>query len=393
MIEMQNRLCILASDFPSEGRPVYVFVEQLVIALADLGMQVSVVAPQNPIKALLRKAKLLPKRQTNETPNGNRYKVFRPNQLSFGNGKEWLYRIAERYNKKTLNSCVKEINPEILYGHFWHNANKLKDYAVNNKKPLFVACGEGDNALEELLESLSSQEKEKLVDAVKGVISVSTENKRKCLDYGLAIDDDIIVLPNAADTSLFHPMPRNDQLRKELNVAHDDFLILFVGGFVHRKGCGILAKAIDKLADEHIKVIFVGAPLHGDVDDPVCKGIVYKGTVSHILLSAYYAAADIFVLPTQKEGCSNAIVEALAMGVPVISSIGSFNDDILNEKNSIRVNPLDVGVLAEAIHRLKNDVELYASIKEYSIEHSGLHSIVLRANKIVQFINQQVEKG
>lgn len=390
---MQKRLCVLASDFPSEGRPVYVFVEQLVIALADLGVQVSVVAPQNPIKALFRKTAVLPKKQTNETPNGNRYMVYRPNQLSFGNGKEWLYRIAERYNKRTLNSCVKEINPEILYGHFWHNANKLKDYAINCQKPLFVACGEGDNALEELLESLSSQEKQKLIHAVKGVISVSTENKRKCLEYGLALEDDIIVLPNAADTSLFHPMPRNNQLREKLKVADDDFLLLFVGGFVKRKGCGILAKAINKLADEHIKIIFAGAPLHGDVDDPMSQGIVYKGTITHNLLPAYYAAADAFVLPTQKEGCSNAIVEALAMGVPVISSVGAFNDDILNEKNSIRVNPLDVDDLAEAIRRLKNDVELYESIRKFSIEQAGQHSIALRAHKIVRFINQQVEKG
>lgn len=389
---MRKHLCVLASDFPSEGRPVYVFVEQLVNALVDLGVQVSVVAPQNPIKVLFGKTTAFPQKQTNETPNGNKYVVYRPHQLSFGNGKKWLYRIAEKYNKRSLCSCVKEINPDILYGHFWHNANKLKHFAISNHKPLFVACGEGDNALEELLESLSSQEKKDLTNAVKGVISVSTENKRKCLEYGLAKEKDIIVLPNAADKSMFHPMSKNYQLRQELNVGDDDFLLLFVGGFVHRKGCGILAKAIDKLADEHVKVIFAGAPLRGDEDDPVCKGIVYKGTISHNVLPSYFAAADAFVLPTQKEGCSNAIVEALAMGIPVISSIGAFNDDILNETNSIRVNPLDVNEVSDAILRLKNDSKLYEAIKNNAIEQSGQHSIALRANKIVQFLKRQVEK-
>lgn len=119
-------------------------------------------------------------------------------------------------------------------------------------------------------------------------------------------------------------------------------------------------------------------------------GIIHKGPLEHDLLPKYLNCADVFIMPTQKEGCCNAIVEALAMGLPVISSNGAFNDDILDEKNSIRINPDDVDAIADAIKKLKDDTMLRHSMTVYSLSRHKEYTIEGRAKRIVEFIEKQI---
>lgn len=383
------RLALLTPDFPSEGHQRYVFVQQLVFALVDMGINITVIAPQSLTHAIVRKEKIFPRHTEEKTENGNVFQLYRPYDLSFGNKLRMLTTFTKGFLNHQLSHIIHRVKPDVLYGHFWSSAMKMKDYALKHNLPLFVACGEGDNALEDLDKSLSKKQRQELHSLIKGVISVSSENKRKCIKYGFAREQDIVVLPNAVDDTLFHPI-NETRLRTDLKVANDDFLVLFVGGFIHRKGTKNLSEAIRKLNDKHIKSIFIGAPLGGDSEMPECHGIVFKGHLDHSKLPEFYNAADIFVLPTLKEGCSNAIVEALACGTPVISSNRPFNDDILNEKNSILVNPENVDEIADAIKRLKNNRSLYDEKKNYTVEHSCQYSIIKRATKIIDFINNKL---
>lgn len=384
------KIAILADNFPAPGRPKFVFVQQLVFALVDIGHQVSVIAPQSITHALLRGERLLPRHKREQTSHGNCFDVYRPYDVSFGNGKQWLYNLTANLRKRGVQNALEQIQPEVLYGHFWHSAYKLKDYAIAHQLPLFVACGEGDNALEDLVAGLPPQEKQELVGAVAGVISVSSENKRKCIEFGLANEEQIIVLPNCVDTSLFYPQTNHNK-RKELGVKESDFLIAFTGGFIHRKGAGRLAAAIEKIQQEDIKVIFIGQPMKGDSDIPQCPGIVYMGGVAHDQIPEYLCCADVFVLPTLKEGCCNAIVEALAMAIPVISADRPFNDDILDDSNSIRVNPMDIDAIANAILEMKNDRKIRMQMKLSLQQHHQKYSIHERAKHIVDFINSFIQ--
>lgn len=384
------RIVILADGFPSSGRPTFVFVQQLVFALVDMGVDVSVIAPQSLVHAVLRRERLLPRHSLEETIKGNTFNVYRPYTLSFGNRGRKITQKCIRFNQHGVNKVLKAINPDVLYGHFWHSAYKLKHYALTNRKPLFVACGEGDNALEYLVYKTSEKELNSLKETVTGVISVSTENKRKCIDYKLAPKEDIIVLPNCVDCTLFHPAG-GSTLRKKLGISEKDFFILFVGGFIHRKGVGVLSDAIDKINDPHIKSAFIGRAMGTNEELPTCKRIVYQGPLEHDKLPEYLSEADVFVLPTLNEGCSNSIVEALACGTPVISSDRPFNYDILNENNSILVNPESVDQVVDAIIQMKDDKNLYCKKKKYVLEHTQDHSITIRAQKIYDFICERTK--
>ena len=80
------------------------------------------------------------------------------------------------------------------------------------------------------------------------------------------------------------------------------------------------------------------------------------------------------------------------MGLPVISSDGPFNDDILEEHNSIRINPDDVDALTDAIRKLRDDKALRKSITDYSHSRHVEYSIEGRAKRILEFINEQIRK-
>jgi len=385
------KLALLSPNYPSKGDPTYIFVQQLVFALVDQGIEVTVIAPQSLTHIMFRGGKVLHRVNNEKTAKGNPFRVYRPYDFSFGNRLECFTRLTNWVFNRQLNAILNVLKPDVLYGHFWDTSYRLKEYALKRNLPLFVACGEGDNALEHLVEKLSPKNKDELVKAVKGVISVSSENKRKCIAFGLAKEEDIVVLPNCVDESLFHPADGRG-LRRSLGVADDDFMILFVGGFISRKGPDRLSEAIDRLADSKIKSVFVGRPMGGDSVLPSCKGIIYQGPIEHNTLPAYFNAADVFVLPTQKEGCSNAIVEALACGTPVISANRPFNADILNDQNAILVDPDNVDEIANAVATLRNNKDLLAAKKQYAKSRARNYSIVGRATKIVEFIRMKSNK-
>ncbi|MCI7178863.1 MAG: glycosyltransferase family 4 protein [Bacteroidales bacterium] len=386
---MNKRIAIIVDDFPSPGRPVFVFVQQLVITLADQGVEIDVVAPQSLTHALFRGEALRPRDSIEETQGGHQFRVHRPFCVSFGIGHKFLYRLSSKFNQHGLTKTLKKVRPDVIYGHFWHSANKALDYAVKNRLPVFVACGEGDDALELLVDRMPPERKRLLAEMVKGVVCVSSENKRKCLEYGLARDSNTIVLPNCVDDHLFKPMDGKAE-RASLGIKDDDFVISFTGAFIKRKGSLVLSDAVKKLADPQIKLIFMGKPLKGDDCTPDCPGIAYMASTEHNIMPKYLNASDVFVLPTLKEGCCNAIVEALACGIPVISSNRPFNDDILNEDNSIVVNPEDADAVAKAISLMKSDKTFYAKKKDYALIHSGNYSITDRAHKIINFINEKI---
>lgn len=383
------KICIVSTDYPSNGRPVYVFVEQLVQQLLIKGTEIIVAAPQSLTHAIVHRRPLRPRVNMVTSPDGIQYKVYRPYYLSAGDNYPRLTRCFDAFRSKSIEKIIKEEEPDVIYAHFWENAAVIDGIARKFKKPLFVACGEGDNAIEMMMERMSDVRKDELAKTVTGMISVSSENKRKCLDYGLCREDNVVVLPNCVETKLF----RNDSslnIREKLGVKDDDFLIVFCGDFEARKGSNRLAEAITRLHDDKIKSIFIGHSVGDDGAEPVCEGIVYKGSVAHDELPKYLNSADVFVLPTRKEGCCNAIVEALACGIPVVSSDGAFNDDILDTHNSIRINPDNVDSIAKAIKELKDSKVKRDAMASYSKNRHLEYSIDKRAVRIIEFIKSKI---
>ena len=90
------------------------------------------------------------------------------------------------------------------------------------------------------------------------------------------------------------------------------------------------------------------------------------------------------------EGCSNAIVEAMACGLPIISSNRAFNDDILDAECSIRVNPVDVDEIHEAIQKLVSDPISREKMSEAAIKKAENLTLSVRAQNILAYIENRI---
>lgn len=385
-------IVIVSDDFPEKNHQSYVFVEQLVIALSNLDVKVSVIAPQRWTKIIIGANEKYPKYKKYYTKNGNTYEVYRPYYyISAGNVK-FLQRFQVASLRRSVERVLNRIghhNIDVVYGHFWHNANSLVHFSNKYSKPLFVACGESGNAIYRLLGILNPSEKKKLSETVNGVISVSTENKNRVLKYGLSIKDKIEVIPNAVDKNVFYQKDKQS-LRKAFGIKDSDFVISFVGAFIQRKGSNRLSDAITQLNDPSIKSFFMGKAVSNDDCTPDCPGIMLKDSIRHDKLPDYLNASDVFVLPTLNEGCCNAIVEALSCGLPVISSNLPFNDDILDDTCSIRIDPTNVKEIKDAILLLKNDKILKERLAKGALAKSESLAIETRAQRVLEFINSKV---
>lgn len=367
-------VCFITIDYPDEKRSVFPFVKQLVDEIANQGHICQVVAPYS-----ITKNKRLHKfKEKNKKGNGEII-VYRPNYMSFSRFKVGNVSLTSFFHQKAVDYALKclEYKPDVIYGHFWCSGLEGFKFAHRNNIPLFVATGESN--IRSLFDC--SEKYAEFYNYVKGVICVSTKNKQESINLGLTTEEKCVVIPNAIDSNKFK-LQNKIECRKKLNISSSDFVVAFVGSFIERKGTCRVSDAITKLGDNSIRSIFIGA---GD-QNPNCNGIIFKGKLQHDQITTYLNAADVFVLPTLAEGCCNAIIEAMACGLPIISSNLPFNWDILNEDNSIMIDPLNIDEIANAILQLKNDKKKRNLMSISSKLTADELKIEIRANKIISLM-------
>lgn len=367
------KICIIAPDYPDSKRPTNTFIKNLVDQWGILGHQLTVIAPFS-----ITKTKMLSVPQ--EIPTSYNIDIRRPKIATVSELVLFGHHLSREMVMHSVYKqlCKLEQKPDVIYCHFWEQVLSAYKYSQEYNIPVVVACGESV-----VPTKWSEEPMRTMCNAVKHVICVSTKNKNESIQLGLTIEEKCSIHPNGIDGNIFH-LSDQTELRRRLGVKDEDFLIAFVGWFINRKGANRISEAIDKLQDKTIKSIFIGKGKVG----PTCEGIVFKGTLPHDEIPYYLNCADVFVLPTLKEGCCNAIVEAMACGLPIISSDKDFNWDILDKNNSIMINPGSVDEIANAIKLLKDDLELRKTLRESAIQKAATLTIKQRALDIIKELDK-----
>ena len=373
-------LCFITYKYPGKHNTSdYSFVKQLVDAIAQLGHHCFVLAPFN----ISHYRKLSESKEEYICGKG-KVTVYRPGYLSFSNFHIGKFYPSKWTHKRALIKAFRmmEVQPDAIYGHFWNSAYDGYQYAKANNIPLFVATGESEVSK---MFTLPTNQRE-FSDYVSGVVCVSSKNRDESIALGLTTAEKCAVFPNAVNAELFKKLDKK-QCREQLGLPQDAFIIAFVGWFIERKGPQRVAKAIKQMQGEPVYSLFIGK---GE-QTPDCDNILFKGALPHDEVPFYLNAADIFVLPTLHEGCCNAVVEAMACGLPVISSNLPFNWDVLDESNSIMVDPNSIDELADAIREMRDDSSKRTLLAEAALKKAESLSIDKRAKSIMDFIESRVK--
>lgn len=378
-----NNILVISPGYPIEGEPEYVFVQNLCNEFAIKGYDVIVLSTQSLTSAIKHRKRKRPRKRY-ENVTGNRVTIYQPYTITFS------YRFWKLYNRMTRWGSMRflnkvDIKPDVCYCHFWRSAYQVLPFVKNNNIPLFVATGEG--SLRRVAKELERPEYLEINKYLNGVISVSTNNRIISQEIGLLNGKDCLVAPNAIDSSLFYKKDKY-ALRKQYGFEENAFIVAFVGAFNDRKGSQRVSSAIDIVGG--VNSFFIGGQGESALLDPSCKGILFKGRLPHEKIPDYLNMADIFVLPTLNEGCCNAIVEALSCGLPVVSSNRPFNNDVLNETNSIMVDPTNVKEIAAAIKELRDNHEFRNLLSEGALRMAEYLTIGRRAEKILSFMEQHI---
>ena len=378
---MKKEICIIVNGYPTTDDPVYAFIQPVAREMADAGISCTVIAPQSVSKmAVAQKAKR-PYRWIDKTEKGNEVVVYQPEYVSVSNVSILGYSISTILRDASIKRCFfkEKMSPDVLYSHFWDCGIVACKLAEKTKTPVFVATGESEIRVQKYYPLKCI---DRYLPYVTGVIAVSTKNLEESRDMGLLKHcSKTIVLPNAVDSREFHKVPK-EEARNMIGLSKEDTIALFVGSFCHRKGVLRVTEAVESV--DGLKLILIG---NGE-QSPNSERILYSGRVPHDKIVMYLNAADMFVLPTLAEGCCNAIVEAMACSLPVISSDRPFNDDILDESCSIRIDPSNIEELSDAIALLKNDPELREKLSEGALSKAKGLTIEQRAAAILQFIDE-----
>lgn len=378
---MKN-ICIITDGFPTPYEPAkYTFVDQLVCAWCDMGYAVSVICPVPYFVGGKRFYKDEWKRKTN---NLNEFTVYHPRYFSYSN-KSILgintTDIAYRSERNAILATIKKknIKIDVLYSHFLPAGCLAGEIGNILGIPSFCAFGESS------LWSIKTQKKEKVqqrLSLLKGIISVSTENKRVLIRNGLFRENDIGVFPNGVDHQAFYP--RNKELlRKKYGIPMTDMVGIYTGAFTKAKGALRVQEAALRIPE--LKMIYLG----GGPEEPDGDNIIFKGKIAHEQIPEWLGVADFFILPTLQEGCCNAIIEAMACGLPIISSKLPFNEDILDETMSLLIDPMNIDEIYKSLYTMNNDKEKRGLYSKRSLERAQAFDIVSRAHNIIEFMNHK----
>lgn len=212
------------------------------------------------------------------------------------------------------------------------------------------------------------------------ILPVSDALQQAIERYGIRARFSLV--PNVVDTGLFAPGPRSDSSLKRL---------VFVGSLIPVKGIPFLLQAVARLSSQDWCLDIVGdGPNRAEyeqmsVDLRLGERVTFYGLRTKSEVAEFMRQADLFVLPSFWENLPCVLIEAMASGLPIVSTQVGGIPEIVDRETGILVPPQDVGSLSHAIGQMLESLDRFDrhtiahKAARYSQESVGklLHSIYL----------------
>jgi len=199
-------------------------------------------------------------------------------------------------------------------------------------------------------------------DPTRLVLALSQMVSRDYQRYHGVRPEQIRLIYNGVDTNRFSPANRHkhrEAVRWQLGVNDDELLLLFVGHDFRRKGLATAIRAVGRLVvqGQPVRLVVVGGKSprrHARLAKRCGAGraVIFVGAVDDAV--PYYAASDVYVLPTFYDPCSLGVLEAAAVGVPSVTTQLNGAGELLTDgvDGYLVPDPADDRALADRLRML-----------------------------------------
>ncbi|MFQ5714750.1 MAG: glycosyltransferase [Candidatus Scalinduaceae bacterium] len=231
------------------------------------------------------------------------------------------------------------------------------------------------------------------------IIADSCSTKRDIMSY-FGIKEEKIRVVSPGVESRFRPIGNVEEYRLKKNLPSK--MILNVGTLEPRKNVVTLIKAFKKLKElgfKNYKLVIAGdkgwlyKQIFKEIESSgLQKEVLFLGIVKDEDLPTLYNCADVFVYPSLYEGFGLPPLEAMACGVPVITSNTSSLPEVVDNAG-IMIAPDDVNSLCEAMSSVLKDEELWHQMSNKGLERAKLFSWKETAKKILEIYDEVLVKN
>ncbi len=380
--ESSPRLLVLSSLFPSAAQPnAGVFIRERMFRVGKY-VPIVVVAPQAwfPGQSLIRRFRphFRPPAATHEVMDGidvHRPRFFCiPGMLKRTDG---VFMALSSFF--AVRAVARDHRANIIDAHFGYPdgyAAALLGRWLKLPVMLTLRGNEESQARSGVAAALK-----RAINGADRLITVSAALQTLAIEQG-ASPTRVQVVGNGVDLSKFTPVSRADA-RRQFGLPADATVLISVGALSERKGFHRVIECLPGLLASHptLHLMLIGGPgPEGDMDRRLKSmadslgldsRVHFLGALPHAQLPVALSAADVFVLATSYEGWANVFLEAMACGLPVVTTDVGGNSQVVNDRSLGRIVPFgDAHRLQQAIDEALRTNWDRESIRAYAESNS-----------------------
>ncbi len=228
-------------------------------------------------------------------------------------------------------------------------------------------------------------------NSLDGMVVPSHPMLRILKSYGITTHTEVI--PTGLELDSFVPGNRKT-FRKNYHISQDRPVLLFVGRVAHEKNIGFLIKTVDRIRNEISDVLFVIAgegPAQESLELEVKKlglseNIMFIGYLDrHTELNSCYSAADIFVFSSRTETQGLVLLEAMAQGVPVVSTAELGTRDVLREGVGVWIAQEELTDFSGKVVKMLRDAQVRKDLGDAGRDYAHEWSATKQAQRMLCF--------
>jgi glycosyltransferase involved in cell wall biosynthesis len=267
--------------------------------------------------------------------------------------------------KKKVLSLHQKTPFDVIYGK---GIFPSADAAVRFAKLLHIpAIGEGIGGDVNIVPDYSPAMYRHFLKTTQALDGAVADGKGVAERLSGVMHKDIPTIHGLVDLETFRPVANKTAVRSELNISAASLALLYVGSLQKEKGVYELINAFCKIREiiPHAVLNLCGSGTEYSrlltlIAERKLQGSVHLvGDVDPADMHKWMQASDIFILPSYTEGMPNVVMEAMACGLPVISTaVGGLPEAIGSCPGAVLIEPRSVDLLASAIVTIGTNKEL-----------------------------------